>query len=110
VTGEVRHQDLVDRGGTYAVNTAAQVKLLLADGSERVGCYLDEEAEAYDPEALLVGLSGRFAFLGVPAGMHTLEVAYDATLQQRVVQQYPVLVLDTPSVSPWFPAWVTLPD
>ncbi len=110
VMGEVRHQDLVDRDGDYAINTAGQVKLLLEDGTERTACYLDADGEAYDPDALLVGASGRFAILGVPAGLHTLDVGFDATLQQREVQQYPVLIVDEPSVSPWFPAWVTLPE
>ena len=110
VVGEVLHQDLVDRDGEPVRNAGAQVTLELADGSEQHACYLDEEGEAYDPDALLVGASARFAVMGVPAGRHTLVVAYDASLTQRQVETYPVLMVEQPSVSPWFPAWVTLPE
>lgn len=110
VAGEVRHQDARELDGSYAINTATQAKLLLEDGSEMLGCYLDDAGEGYAEGALLTGVTGRFAFLGVPAGSHTLELAYDASLQLESVQRYPVLVLDDPTVSPWFPAWVTLPN
>jgi hypothetical protein len=109
VVGEVRHQDVMDGDGVPVVNAGTQVTLYLEGGGTLKACYLDEEGGAYDPAALLTGGSGRFALLGVPAGVHELEVAYDASLSERQVETYPVLVAEKASVSPWFPAWVTLP-
>ena len=110
VAGVVRHFDIVDALGEPAVNTASRVTLILEDGSEQRACYADENGEAYDPDGAFTGASGRFVLPGVPAGVHTLEIVYDVSLEVSESRTYPAYVGEEVSLSPWYPAWVTLPE
>jgi hypothetical protein len=108
VLGEVRHIDVVDQDGAAAINIASRVSLILEDGGTQSACYYDDGGVAYAPDALLNGPSGRFVLLNVPAGLHTLEIVYNVSVDVSERQEYPVLVSENASLSPWYPAYVAL--
>lgn len=101
--GEVRISNLVDPAtGERPLVTTAVVTLEGPDDVVREACYLDDEGEAFDPEAEATGATGRYAIFGAPPGEHLLVVAYETAEGVWWTDSYPVRVTEG-GVVPMFP-------
>lgn len=105
VFGEVRISNLRDplTRENPLVQTAV-VSLDGPDGKTRKACYLDEEGTAFDPEAEITGVAGRFAIFGAPPGEHLLVVASETVDGLWSSDAYPVRITEG-GVTPMFPLW-----
>lgn len=73
-------------------------------------CYLDDEGEAYAPDAFWTGPSGTFGFFGLTPDVYDLDVRFELADDLYEIASYPVYVPDDPVVrAPWYPAWVEFP-
>lgn len=110
VLGEVRVWNLLEPGTNIHPSVAsANVSVIDRDGNTWPACYLDEEGERWDPEAVRTGASGTFYIGDVPAGEdHTLVVRFYMTDDQWLEEHYPLRVTEG-GVAPQFPVWVEWP-
>jgi hypothetical protein len=109
VFGEVRVFDIVDPvTGEHPLVLTGQVELFDAAG-EPVGtvCMLDDEG-VYDPEAVVTGLTGRFAAFGLPAGLGALVVSWEPAPGESIKAAYPIY-LPQDGAAPRIPLYVSLP-
>jgi len=109
VMGEIRILELVDEITLEHPTTAVgRADTTAADGEQYIGCYLDDEGIAYDPERRVTGPSGQFANFGVPGGVHDLDVRYEFATATWLGVVYQVWVPpdEADVVAPWWPAWV----
>ena len=109
VLGEIRVRELTEPDSdVHAIVTAGSVELAMDSGESLSGCYLDDEGLGWQEGREVTGETGRFAIFGVPPGFGTLTVRYAYT-PNTVVEDRTVVFLPDGGVSPWFPAWVSLP-
>jgi hypothetical protein len=55
----------------------------------------------------VTGDSGAFGVLGVPPGLHDLQLEAAVAAEITTAEVYPLWIPDRPDVvSPWYPAWL----
>lgn len=111
VEGEIRYYAEgyePDEGSEWPVAEDAWAVVYDLDGNASPACYLNAEGTAYDPEATIVGVSGRFAIFDAPAGPATLEVGYNVG-GEPYWHTYYYIYIPEDGVAPAWPAYVALP-
>jgi hypothetical protein len=111
VVGQVKLFGVTDPvDGHELIDEVAVVDLVGTRDRKLTACYLDEDGAAVDPAAVVVGATGRFAVFGADEGLWELVIDTDLGPSARGIDRYPVFVPEGEVVvSPWFPAWATLP-
>ena len=109
ILGEIRVRELTEPGtDIHAIVTAGSTTVEMDDGTVLDACYLDDEGLGLEEGREVTGETGRFAIFGVPEGFGTMTVRYAYT-PNTVVEERTVVFVPEGGVSPWFPAWVSLP-
>lgn len=109
VLGSVRYALFdFETGNEPPAVQGAELALLDAEGTQRAPCYLDDTGSALDPEATEAGASGKFAFFGVPEGVHTLQVR-SAVGPTAYKLEYLTVYVHADGLTPLFPLWVDFP-
>ncbi|MCB9678575.1 MAG: hypothetical protein H6737_25965 [Alphaproteobacteria bacterium] len=107
ITGEVRLFGATDDNGVSPLITNAFAWVETPDGERIDACYLDEDGEAWAPDAPNAGPQGRYAVFGLQRGFHQLVYGYhiteDIPLEHRLT-----LWVEDDSVVPQYPAWADL--
>ena len=108
VVGEIRLFGFADQDtGEEPLVTTGFASVETTDGAEFTACYLDDEGIAFSEDATKTGSSGRYAIFGLPAGLHTLKIGYEAA--PGVVGEYDYFLwLPDQGLSPRFPSYVEL--
>lgn len=111
VFGEVRVIGITDPvTDEEPLVTTAEASMVGVSDQEFAACYLNDAGDAYDPDALVTGETGRFAIFGVPAGLWTLSVSYSAFVESNVETFSQVFVPEADvAVVPREPVWVEFP-
>jgi hypothetical protein len=117
VLGEVRVSGLIDPiTGQSPLSESSKVKLYPVDGVDRTGdgilaCYLSDDGAVWDPEGFWTGAAGTFGIFGLAPGRYQLEVRIEFSAQLFDTVAYPVFIPDDSRArSPWYPAWIELPN
>ncbi len=110
IIAEPRVRELLDSNGENprVANAVAEVWDPRTEKVIAQGCYLNDEADAYDPDALRIGQSGVFAFYGLPEGVYVLSVGLEV-LPENWTWDDSVVYISEGGVAPRFPVWVHFP-
>jgi hypothetical protein len=109
ILGDIRFRELFEPGSdVHATTTDGFISVDMDDGTQLKACYLDDEGLVLDEGSETTGETGRFAIFGVPPGFGTMTVGYMYT-PQSTIEERTVVYMPEGGVSPWFPAWVSLP-
>ncbi len=109
--GELRVREVTDPDtGEHPLVVSGRVELWNPRSDEtHLPCYLDpEEGSVFDPSALYTGVSGSYAFVGVPEGIYVLSAVLELTPDELMwADQY--VYVPKSGVVPRFPMWVSFP-
>lgn len=111
IEGEIRYYAdgySPDEGSEWPIADTAWAIAYDVEGNPTPACYLNEEGTAYDPDAAVTGISGRFAIFGSTTGPVTLEVGYNID-DQPYWHTYYYLYVPESGVAPAWPMYVSLP-
>lgn len=111
IEGEIRYYAEgyePDEGSEWPIADTAWAIAYDTAGNPTPACYLDAEGAAYDPDAIVTGVSGRFAIFGAPTGPVTLEVGYNMN-DEPYWHTYYYMYVPEDGVAPAWPAYVALP-
>ncbi|MFT4625844.1 MAG: hypothetical protein ACI8PZ_004515 [Myxococcota bacterium] len=109
VFGELRVRELTEPGtDIHPLVKTGSVTVEMENGGLVKACYLDDDGALYDPDREQTGASGRFGLFGLPAGFGLMTVTYAYTPETSVVEET-IVYVPKAGISPWFPAWASLP-
>ena len=112
VEGEIRFHIPgyeVDDGGDWPTAPTGYAALTDEAGESWDACYLNEDATAWDEEAEVTGVSGRFAVFGDFSGPAALTVGYEIEGEPYYATDYTVHVPEG-GIAPVYPAYVPFPE
>lgn len=108
LVGRVRAENLtVPETNEHPIVTTARVEWNVRDREILDACYLNEEGDAYDPQATMTGDSGWYLVPDVDVGTGEIIVSYATIIgADEIVVTYPVYMPED-GVIARFPTWVT---
>jgi hypothetical protein len=103
VEGEVHYNAVSTASETHLIAEEASVTIYEADGTTHTVCYLDGDGLS-DPDAEVVGGTGRFAAFGVPGGPIT--VGFQTQTGVTDNESFGFVLLPEDGIAPFYPALI----